>query len=65
MFMHPPTEMRLPALAQTSALATPEGCTMAYISGTAVSAKTAIPAAAQDCITSFIAFSFPLSQSVA
>src|SRR5215472_16878634 len=58
-FMHPPTEMRLPKFAQTSALATPDGCITAYMSGTAVSAKTAIPAAVQDRVQSFIAIPFP------
>jgi hypothetical protein len=31
MFVHPLTETRLPKLAQTSALATPEGCNTKYI----------------------------------
>jgi hypothetical protein len=29
MFMHPLTEIRLPTLAQTSAFATPDGCSTA------------------------------------
>ena len=48
--VHPLTETRLPTLAQTSAWATPEGCTTAYISGIHVRANTVIPAAVQDRI---------------
>jgi hypothetical protein len=55
--VHPLTETRLPTLAQTSALATPEGCTTAYISGIDVRANTAIPAAVQDRTHRFIAIS--------
>jgi hypothetical protein len=58
--VHPLTETRLPALTQTSALATPEGCTTAYISGIDVRAKTAVPAAIQDRIHRFIAVTFPI-----
>jgi len=57
--VHPLTETRLPTLAQTSALATPEGCTKVYISGIDVRANTAIPAAVQDRTQRFIAISFP------
>ena len=57
--VHPLTETRLPTLAQTSALATPEGCTTAYISGIDVTANTAIPTAVQDRTHRFIAISFP------
>lgn len=45
--VHPLTETRLPTLAQTSALATPEGCTTEYISGIDVTASIAIAAAIQ------------------
>ena len=57
--VHPLTETRLPTLAQTSALATPEGCMTAYISGIDVRANTAIPAAVQDRTHRFIAISIP------
>jgi hypothetical protein len=57
--VHPLTETRLPTLAQTSALATPEGCTTAYISGIDVRANAAIPAAIHDRTHRFIAISFP------
>lgn len=49
-FVQPLTETRLPTLAQTSALATPEGCTTEYISGIEVTAIAAIPATSQDRI---------------
>jgi hypothetical protein len=56
--VHPLTETRLPTLAQTSALATPEGCTTEYISGIDAKAIVAIPAATQDRIHNLIAVSF-------
>jgi hypothetical protein len=56
--VHPLTETRLPTLAQTSALATPEGCTTEYISGIDVTAIIAIPAAIQDRSHQVIAVSF-------
>jgi hypothetical protein len=46
--VHPLTETRLPTLAQTSALATADGCTTQYISGIDAIATIAIPAAIQD-----------------
>jgi hypothetical protein len=55
--VHPLTETRLPKLAQTSALATPEGCTTADISGIEVRVNNAIPAVVQDRTSSFIAIS--------
>jgi hypothetical protein len=61
MLVHPLTETRLPTLAQTSALATPEGWTTADISGIDVRANSVIPAAVQDRTHTFIAISFPFS----
>ncbi|WP_156687454.1 hypothetical protein [Mycobacterium sp. Marseille-P9652] len=46
--VHPLTEIRLPTLAQTSAVATPGGWKMANISGMAVSANIAAAPAAQE-----------------
>jgi hypothetical protein len=56
--VHPLTETRLPTLAQTSALATAEGCTTQYISGIDAMATIAIPAAIQERTHMVIATSF-------
>ena len=59
--VHPLTETRLPTLAQTSALATAEGCTTEYISGIDVTATIAIPAAIHDRTHNVIAVSFEVT----
>jgi len=56
--VHPLTETRLPTLAQTSALATPEGCTTEHISGIDAIASIAVPAAIQDRAHRVVAVSF-------
>ncbi|OBG64831.1 hypothetical protein A9X03_05300 [Mycobacterium sp. E1715] len=57
MFVHPLTETRRPTLAHTSALATPDGRTTAYVSGIAARANTAIPPAVHDRALTFIGIS--------
>jgi hypothetical protein len=59
--VHPLTETRLPTLAQTSALATPEGCTTEYISGIDGTASSAIPTAIQGRTHNVIAVSFAVT----
>jgi hypothetical protein len=60
--VHPLTETRLPTLAQTSALATADGCTTQYISGIDAIATIAIPAAIQDRAHNVIAVSFGVTR---
>lgn len=59
--VQPLTETRLPTLAQTSALATAEGCTTEYISGIDVTAAIAIAAAIQGRIHHVVAASFAIT----
>jgi len=54
MLAHPLTDMRRPALAHTSALATPAGWIVTTAAGTAVTAKTVAAARAHDRVQCLI-----------
>jgi hypothetical protein len=65
MLAHPLTETRRPPLTHTSARATPDGWILQKSSGTAVSASSAMAAAAQGRFHRFISISFPANLCVA